>query len=156
VTPKKLAFISFEPIGDQFMPYIAAEKVFDADGEPNILMQRALRVYINAIRKMTAKANEIESCRNNRKPVSARLVWSLGDLIFLLRNDLEKLGLQLDGVYDHVARDLRVKKKWLEKIIILRRYLPDRSLIPQTISWGRLEKGTKKKALLLSSGKQIS
>jgi len=38
---------------------------------------------------------------------------------------------------------LGVKKKWLEKAIIFRRYVDDKNAIPKNLNWGKCEKGTK-------------
>jgi hypothetical protein len=104
---------------------------------------------------MKSTVKRINDCRMRNKPVSARLIWELGDKIFSLRYDLMEIGLQLDGVYDHLFRDLNVKTKWLEKVVILRRYLTKKELIPESLNWGRLEKGTSKKAKSLAMGKPV-
>jgi len=69
-----------------------------------------------------------------------------------LKDSLEILGLQLDSMYKHLTRDLGVKKKWLEKVIILRRYIENEEIIPQSLNWGRCEKGTRKVAKKISEG----
>jgi hypothetical protein len=95
---------------------------------------------------------EIQALRNNRKLLPAFKIWQLGNAIFELQHNLNKLFLQLDGLYDHLVRDLGVKRKWLEKVIIFRRYLPDENAIPQSLNWGRCEKGTRLVAEKLRKG----
>ena len=95
---------------------------------------------------------EIKNIRANKKPLPARFIWRLGNTIFQLVDDLQKDGFQLDGVYEHLSRDLVVKRKWLEKVIILRRYISKEDLIPETLNWGKCEKGTRKIAENIAKG----
>ncbi|MHA1632843.1 MAG: hypothetical protein ACTSXC_08580 [Candidatus Freyarchaeota archaeon] len=110
------------------------------------LLDGAAKIYGLAITKMRNVVKQIQELRNSRKTVPARKVWQLGDAIFELQNNLQRSSLQIDGLYEHLTRDLGVKRKWLEKVIILRRYLPCQDLIPSSLNWGQLEKGTRKKA----------
>jgi len=64
-------------------------------------------------------------------------------------NNLYKLNLQIDNLYYHLTRDLNINRKWLEKVIIFRRYISDQEFIPESALWGTFEKGTKKKSLAL-------
>lgn len=153
---KNLAFIAVKPIGNQFRAYLSMEAAIISEKDPKELLQEATNIYEDAIGKMTQIVDEIRDARKNRRPVGARQIWQLGDFIFRLRDQLEEIGLQLDSVYEHLARDLEVKSKWLEKVIILRRYLPDKKQLPESLNWGRLEKGTSRKAKQLKSGLPIS
>ncbi|MGB6681396.1 MAG: hypothetical protein WBF08_08775 [Candidatus Bathyarchaeia archaeon] len=152
MTTRELAFISFEQTDKKYKGFLAMEAALNNDREPEYLIQKAIEIYENSINDMTSHIDEINKCRNSRKHVSARQIWQVGDEIFKLKDDLENLGLQLDGVYDHLTRDLKVKQKWLEKVIILRRYLPEIGLIPETLNWGKLEKGTRRKTERLKLG----
>ena len=82
----------------------------------------------------------------------ARDVWKVGDVVFKLTEDLRSLALEVDDLYAHLTRDIGVKRKWLEKAIILRRYVPDRKAIPAQLNWGRIEKGTKRSAERIAQG----
>jgi len=155
MTNRKLGFVSFESINDKFRGYLSMGVVLDSDKEPEILLQKSIKIYENALKKMASIISEIKNSRANRTPISARKIWQLGNVIFKLRDELEKIGLEIDGIYDHLPRDLEVKRKWLEKVIILRRYLPDIKLIPESLSWGRCEKSTRRKAERLRSGLPI-
>lgn len=156
MTNRKLGFVSFEPINDRFRGYLSIEIVLSTEKEPEILLKKSTKIYENALTKMASIVSDIKNSRANRTPVSARKIWQLGNVIFKLRDELEELGLEIDGIYDHLPRDLEVKRKWLEKVIILRRYLPDIKLIPESLNWGRCEKSTRRKAERLKSGLPIS
>jgi len=142
----KLAFVSFEPSNEHFIAFLPMEELISSDNDPEPMLRKAAEVYEHSIVKMRNLVNEIQSFRDNRKLLPARKVWHLGDAIFELQHELNKLSLQLDGLYDHLVRDLSVKRKWVEKVIIFRRYLPDENAIPRSLNWGRCEKGTRRAA----------
>lgn len=150
-----LFFVSFEPIR-KFRGFLSIEAVISSEQELEALLSKASEIYENTIAKMSSLIVEIEAARGNRKPIAARKIWQIGDAIFTLRDDLEELGFELDGVYDHLTRDLGVKRKWLEKVITLRRYLSNKELIPESLNWGRCEKGTRRIAERLRLGKPLA
>ena len=119
-------------------------------------LKKASNVYEDYIKNMLIIVSEIQSLRKARCLIPARKIWELGDLIFKLTGKMETLSLQIDGLYDHLVRDLHAKRKWLEKVIVLRRYLPRKTLIPKELNWGQCEKGTRKVAekLLKKAKKQ--
>lgn len=152
MTGNNLAFVSFEPDKEQFTAFLPMEELISSEMEPADVLKKATHVYERSIMKMRSLVVEIESFRLNHKLLPARKIWQLGDAIFELRDDLEKLSLQIDGLYDHLVRDLGVKRKWLEKVVILRRYLPQQDAIPESLNWGRCEKGTRRVAERLQKG----
>jgi len=156
VTEKKLAFVSFEPTNRQFRAFLPMEEVISSDNDPAPMLRKAAVVYEHAIVKMRNLVKEIQDFRASHKLLPACKVWQLGDAIFELQDNLNKLSLQLDGLYDHLVRDLSVKRKWLEKVIIFRRYLPDENAIPQSLNWGCCEKGTRRAAEKLKKGLPLS
>lgn len=152
VTPSPLSFVSFKPSGCSFQGFLSIEAVAAGEQDPEATLRKATRVYELAIKRMRSVLAEIERARANHKPVRARKMWDIGEAVFKLRDKLQSLSLELDGVYDHLVRDLGVKRKWLEKPIIFRRYLPDKQLVPTSLRWGRCEKGTRRVALRLAQG----
>jgi hypothetical protein len=152
VTTDKLAFVAFQPRDGQFVALLSIEGLLTGDKDPEAVLRTAAKVYERSILRMKSLVAEIQAYRARRKLVPARKVWRMGDAIFGLQSDLEKLALQIDRLYDHLARDLGAKRKWLEKAVILRRYLPDEALIPQSLNWGRCEKGTRQVAERLREG----
>lgn len=149
------AFVSFEPRNDGFVAFLSMERVVSDGVEPELLTRDAAKVYARSIGEMRSLVRQMRSRSLAREPIPARMTWEFGDHIFELVHALNRLGLQLDGMYDHLARDLDVKRKWLEKVVILRRYLPTKDLIPEAMNWGRLEKGTRKKSERLRRGLRL-
>ena len=155
MTIYKSNFVSFEPIDNSFRGYLSIEATLREEKEPELLLNKAEKIYETKIKNMRSLIAAINTAKANHKPISARKIWTIGNSIISLKNELSIIGLELDGIYDHLVRDLSVKKKWLEKLVILRRYLPNKSLIPELLNWGRIEKGTRRKAIKLKSGLPI-
>lgn len=122
------------------------EAAIGSKRDPEAVLRKATNIYEKSITRIRSMLVEIQAERDNRKPIAARKIWQIGHIIFELRDQLERLSLQLDSVYDHLVRDLGVRRKWLEKVIILRRHLPDKALIPKSLNWGCCEKGTRRVA----------
>lgn len=140
----KLPYVGFEPEECGFRAYLVLQGSNKLDGRWDTALITASKLYSRSIASMRLILNRIDSLRANRAIVPAVLVWELGDEVFKLTNSLESVSVQVNGLYDHLVRDLEVKQKWLEKVIILRRYLPNRSHIPSDLPWGRCEKGTRR------------
>ena len=149
---ENLGFVSFEPQNGNFKGFITMDVAFDSNRDPQMVLQEAINVYTQAIAKLQSILKELELIKSRRETIPARKIWQIGNVIFKLKDSLEILGLQLDSMYKHLTRDLGVKKKWLEKVIILRRYIENEEIIPQSLNWGRCEKGTRKVAKKISEG----
>lgn len=141
-----LIYVSFKPNEEQFMAFLPLEQFLSSERDLEPVIKEATYLYEQSIRRMHSAIDEINTFRNERRLLPARKVWKLGDLIFELVANLERLSFQIDGIYSHLVRDLNVKRKWLEKVIILRRYLPNEHIIPESMNWGRFEKGTRRAA----------
>ncbi|MCJ7510980.1 MAG: hypothetical protein MUP14_08875 [Dehalococcoidia bacterium] len=152
MTRDKLAFVAFEPTNGQFVALLSMQGLVSGQGDPELVLRKAAKVYERATMTMKSVIAEIQACRADGKLVPARKIWRLGDAIFELTSQLQELSLQIDRLYDHLVRDLGAKRKWLEKAIIFRRYLPDEALVPESLNWGRCEKGTRKAAERLRDG----
>lgn len=147
--PKTLQFVSFNPSNGSFNGFLSIGVAFEVEDDPQILIKKAVGVYEKYIRKMRLMVEDLNEARLKHIPVPASKIWVFGNNIFMLKNELEYLGLQVDGLYEHLSRDLSVKRKWLEKVVILRRYIPSKNIIPRASKWGAFEKGTAKKARAL-------
>lgn len=149
---KQLILVSFKPERGKYTPSIPLSQFLTSEKDVETVLNKVTSLYQKSIDSMKEIIKEIENYRATRKPLPARIIWRLGDQIFRLVEDLNKEGFQLDGVYEHLSRDLNAKRKWLEKVIILRRYIPKQNLIPETLNWGRCEKGTRRIAENISRG----
>lgn len=148
---KKSIFVSFEPRNGTFIGLLLMDQILESDDDLEPILRKATEIYSRSIVEMRSLVAEIESIRKKRVLLPARKIWQLGDLIFNLTNELSQLSLEIDGLYHHLVRDLGVKRKWLEKVVIFRRYIPALDAIPTTLNWGRCEKGTRRVAEVLSN-----
>ncbi len=149
---ERLSFVSFKPENSGYTGHVPIEELWSSNRDYETVLQEASNLYEGSIVRMQRMIDEINSYRNQRRLLPARKIWKLGNMIFTLIEDLKGLSLQIDGLYDHLCRDLNVKRKWLEKVIIFRRYIPNVSLIPDSLNWGRCEKGTRKIAERIAQG----
>lgn len=147
-----LAFVSLHPKDGRFEAQISLDGVLQMKDDPENALGFASRVYDTSIRRMRKILTEIDNKRASRSLVPARAVWRLGDAIWGLTEKLAGRGVQVDGLYGHLCRDLGVKRKWLEKVVIFRRYIPDVRMIPGKLNWGRCEKGTRRHAERIAQG----
>ena len=145
-------FVSFKKNKEKYDAFITINGFFSSNENLESLLNEASTLYGSSISKMLASINTITAFRASHRPLPARKVWQLGDLIFELVNELNRLSLQIDGIYDHLERDLNVKRKWLEKVIIFRRYIPEERMIPEHLNWGKCEKGTRRAAEMIQKG----
>lgn len=156
VSTIRLPFISFEPKDKGFTAFLSMEGLISGEKDPELILQDATKLYEQAVKNIRLILKEIEAMRANHKRIPARKVWQLGNIIFELKDGLEKLSLQIDNIYSHLVRDLKVKRKWLEKVITLRRYISKEELIPETLNWGSCEKGTRRVAERIRDGLSLN
>lgn len=143
----QLSFVSFEPEKNSFRAFLSLDDFILNEQEHEKKFSKAEKIYGRSIKKMLAIVNEMNNYKQKHRRLPAQTVWELGDTIFELQNNLNGLSLQIDGLYHHLVRDLDLKRKWLEKVIIFRRYIKDKKILTKSMNWSKFEKGTKKVAL---------
>lgn len=153
--PKKLALITIEPDKSKFIAYLSLDDSLLMEKDPAIISEIAVIIYKDTINNMASIIDNMKEYKKNRRPIPAKLVWKFADHIFKLKLMLEAIELQINGLYGHIGRDLELKRKWLEKVVAFRRYLPKESLIPESLNWGKFEKGTRRKAERLRNGLSV-
>lgn len=142
-------FITFEPKDSSYISFFSVDQIINSDIKPEKLSLQAQAIYKTHIEKMKAVIVEMETLRLKRFPRQAKSMWSLGDIVVDLVNKLSSINLEIDDLYAHLTRDLKVNRKWLEKVVIIRRYIENVAVIPKDFPWSKCEKGTKKAALFL-------
>jgi len=138
--------VSFKPDDWEFVAHISLKKFALIDGDPEILLRKASSRYSKSIQSMRNRLKEMDDMKKNREVIPARKIWEFGDSIFSLREDMEQMSFCINGLYDHLPRQLGVKKMWLEKVVIFRRYIPDKKSIPRSLPWGRCSSSPRKAA----------
>jgi len=150
------SYVSFQPNGNQFIAFVSLDAVSAGDRDLEVVLRDAAACYGDHIWAMRVLIEEMRENRMRRMPIFARRMWVLGDQVLRLIEHLSLLGLELDGVYDHLSRDLGVKRKWLEKAVIFRRHIPVVDAIPESLKWGKCEKGTRKVAERIMKGEPVN
>ena len=120
MTKDELIFVSFIKNNDEFSASINIDGFLSSNTNLESSLKEAAIIYGDLISNMLLSIKVIYSFRKNRYPLPARKIWELGDNIFEFVNKLSILSYQIDGIYDHLGRDLEVKRKWLEKVVIFR------------------------------------
>lgn len=145
--------VSMEPRQGAYVAFADLDSVLaDQRGDLERLLGRASSLYSESVSALSQMVSERNTLRVQRRPVPARLVWRIGRAVWALQEVLGEIGLELDGVYDHLSRDIGVKRKSLEKAVIFGRYIPHESAIPESLRWGKCEHGTRQIALQICRG----
>lgn len=138
-------FVSFKKTNGGFLSFLSLDNFLGPDQDLEDLSIFASSVYTGSLDNLEKLLEERRKYLNNRIPIPARLIWRIGDEIFTLVDKLSSKKLVIDNTYVHLTRDLNLNRKWLEKVVILRRYISRVDLIPADYSWGWFEKSTKAK-----------
>jgi len=152
MSESELIFVSFQRDKEKHNAFIPMQEFLSSNKDIELLLDKATKLYSNTIAIMNTLVEEINEYRSNHKLLPARKIWVLGDCIFKLVIELGNLSFQIDGLYEHLERDLAVKRKRLVKVIIFRRYIQEIDSIPESLNWGKCEKGTRRKAELIQKG----
>jgi hypothetical protein len=147
MTERAFCFVSFRGQDDGYTAYLEFDDQVTFPQDAERLLRDAARVYHRSISRMVRILRSIEKLRAARVPLPARLMWRLGDSIVELRDRLAVNSLQIDGMYEHLTRELNVRRSWLEKVVIFRTYVEREDLLPESLNWGSCARSPKKSAL---------
>ena len=128
------------------------EQLDDLGARPELALQAASAVYSRAVAEMRAQLAAMAELKAQRQPVTAQKCWELGDAILALVGQLTDMSLEVDGLYEHLTRDLGMKPKRLRTAITFRRHLPGKELIPASLRWSHCERGARQVAETLRKG----
>ena len=128
------------------------EQLDDLGARPELALQAASALYQRSVAEMQMHLSEMAELKAQRQPITARKVWELGDAALTLVDNLAKTSLAVDGLYEHLVRDLGMNQKRLGTVITFRRHLPDKEFIPASLSWAQCEKSARKVAETLRKG----
>lgn len=142
-------FISFSPTQDGFSGIVDINALNDFDHIDRAI-HNAEKIYTRYISQIRIILLRMEGYKRKKRSLLAIEPWNIGNLVFNLKHDLEGISLEIDDLYLHVFRDTGIKRKRLEKFVILKRYVSDKNLL-NGLNWREFEKGTKRKAQKLSS-----
>ena len=149
-------FVAFEPREEGFIASVPMEHLESLGDHPEASLRAASATYHHHVDTMRSLLNDIERFKTNRIAIPARKMWDLGDSIFQLVDSLAESSLEIDGLYEHLSRDLKLHSGHLgmyrlTRAVTFRRYLPDRTLIPDSLGWRLCEKHVRKTAEQLAA-----
>ena len=147
----QMILVAFEPKVEGFIASVAIGQLESLGYNPEALLREASITYGHHIEVMRSLLDDIDGHKTNRIAIPASKMWNIGDAVFRLVGGLAKSGLEIDGLYEHLERDLRlhagrIGMYRLTRAITFRRYLSDKALIPHSLHWSLCEKSARKAA----------
>jgi hypothetical protein len=136
--------IIFVKHGEKLIPSISIDELGSTSENINSQLKSAEKIYSSSIQKMRLIIQENFTLRKKKKLVPARLMWQFGDEIFSLIGKLNVLDFRWDNLYESLIRDLGTSDTTLERVISFRRYVLEKQLIPENLSWGTIKDSPKK------------
>ena len=157
----QMTYVAFEPKEEGFIASVPMEQLESLGDHPEALLREASAAYECHIDATRSLLDEIDRLKTNRTAIPAQKMWDLGDAVFRLVDVLSELSFEIDGLYEHLLRDLDLHKGRLglyrlTRAITFRRYLPDKSLIPLSLDWRLCEKSARKAAEQLAANRKES
>ena len=146
-----LALIAVEPRDDGFIASVPIDQLELLGDKPEVSLQNACSAYGRAVGAMREVLADIDQLKSKRIPIPARKMWELGDAVVTLGCEMEEDRMEVDGLNDHLVRDLGINGKRMGTIVTFRRHLPDKELIPESLGWSQCEKQARKVAEELKS-----
>ena len=146
-----LALIAVETRDDGFVASVPIAQLHRLGDQPDASLKVACDAYGAAIAAMQEVLADIDQLKRKRTPIPARKMWELGDAVVTLGAQLEEGYMEVDGLNDHLVRDLGINGKRMGTIVTFRRHLPDKELIPESLGWSQCEKQARKVAEELKS-----
>ena len=150
----ELTFVAFQPRAEGFIASVPMEQLDSLGADPEASLQKASVTYQCSVEAMRLLLSEMDGLKAKRIPIPARSVWELGDKVLALLCELRQSSMELDGLYEHLGRDLGMNEKRLGTVITFRRHLSDKELIPESLGWSQCEKSARKVAENLSKAKK--
>ena len=141
-----LALIALEPREEGFVASVPLSQLDRLGDNPEVSLQEACQVYGRTVSRMREVLADIDQLKSKRVPIPARKMWELGDAVVTLGIELETGSMEMDGLNDHLIRDLGINGKRMGTIVTFRRHLPDQELIPESLGWSQCEKQARKVA----------
>ena len=150
-----LALIAVEPRDEGFVASVPIFLLDRLGDKPDVSLQAACDAYGRTIGAMREVMADIDQLKRKRIPIPARKMWELGDAVVALSSELEEDSMEVEGLNDHLVRDLGINGKRMGTIVTFRRHLPEKELIPEKLGWSQCEKQARKVAEELKAGQFV-
>ena len=140
------ASVALEPRGEGFVASIPLAQLELLGDRPDERLQVACDAYGRTVAIIREVLADIEQLKSRRTPIPARKMWELGDAVVNLSTELEENSMEMEGLNDHLVRDLGINAKRVGTIVTFRRHLPEQEMIPESLGWSQCEKQARKVA----------
>jgi len=145
VKPSVKLGITFQPKDNgEFITTLSLQDLASAPEDIDKVLKWASETYRTFTQTMIASFKENKSTVRHGQKIPAVTFWDLGDAIFKLLENLSSRGLEFHNLYAHLKRDLKVSKSTIKRVIALRRYIPDKEMLPSDVDWGSCKDAPKK------------
>lgn len=140
------ASVALQPRGEAFVASIPLTQLELLGDRPDERLQVACDAYGLTVATIREVLSDIEQLKSRRTPIPARKMWELGNAVVNLGAELEENSMEMQGLNDHLVRDLGINAKRMGTIVTFRRHLPEQEMIPETLGWSQCEKQARKVA----------
>ena len=140
---EQTAFVAFAPRDGGYVASVPMEQLESLGDHPEAVLNEASTTYARSLQIMRSLVDEFEHFKANRTAIPAYKVWELGDAVLDFIKNLRGTSLEIDGLYEHLERDIGIKRKRWEAAITFRRHLPTKGLIPESLRWRECEKNAR-------------
>ena len=120
-------------------------QIGDKRNNLNKQIKKATKDYREFVQKCERIIGKIKKA-GSLNQTSLKNMWDLGDQIHRFNNTLKRDGFYLNGLYEHLVRDLQVSRDLLKKVITFRSYFPNSKLIPNDMVWKEVRYAPRKNA----------
>ncbi len=145
-------FVSFLMVDGECIAAVPLDYIQEGIITKGTDLKGIARIYKKKIIELNKMLKIIELNKSQKIALSSLLMWDFGDKILSLVDSINSKNFEIDNLYEHLIRDLGRKRMWLEKVIIFRRNLPNRQLIPHDLKWSVCRDAPKKSAKLILKG----
>ena len=140
------ASVALQPRGESFVASIPLTQLELLGDRPDERLQVACDAYGRTVATIREVLADIEQLKSKRTPIPARKMWELGNAVVNLGAELDDNSMEMEGLNDHLVRDLGINAKRMGTIVTFRRHLPEQEMIPETLGWSQCEKQARKVA----------
>ncbi len=137
-------WVYFLKSGNGYLASTSLDKFEAASDNTKDLLIKAGKIYEKYIKKMSGLYRERDLLKAKHKVIKPALMWEIGDGIFSMLEELNKLGISVEDLYGSLSRDLNISRTTIKRLISLRRYFKSKNEIPAGLSWGKIKDAPKR------------
>ena len=146
-----LAAIEFKQQSGAYRGSVALSELALLPDDPAETMRTVTAIYESALDEIYKWQQETQALRHSKTPLSARMAWLLGDIVYRLESDLEQHSCRIDRLYDHLAQHAGTPG-WLGSFCTFRRYVGSLESIPENLKWNSVAKRAKTAGQSITAG----